>query len=52
MGQVVLVVQAGKTAQGSVQHALNLLEDCPLVLTLLNQARAPAASSPYGYYAY
>ena len=52
MGQVVLVVQAGKTPQGSVQHALSLLEDCPLVLTLLNQARAPAASSPYGYYAY
>lgn len=52
MGQVVLVVEAGKTQQGSVQHALSLLEDCPLVLTLLNQARAPAASSPYGYYAY
>ena len=52
MGQVVLVVKAGKTQQGSVQHALALLEDCPLVLTLLNQARAPAASSPYGYYAY
>lgn len=52
MGQVVVVVQAGKTRQGAVQHALSLIEECPLVLTLLNQARTPAASSPYGYYAY
>jgi exopolysaccharide/PEP-CTERM locus tyrosine autokinase len=52
MGQVVLVVQASGTPRGSVQHALHLLEDCPLVLTLLNQARGAAASSPYGYYAY
>lgn len=52
MGQVVLVVQASGTPRGSVQHALHLLEDCPLVLTLLNRARGAAASSPYGYYAY
>ena len=52
MGQVVLVVQAGRTQRGSVQHALSLLEDCPLVMTLLNQTRTPSASSPYGYYAY
>ena len=52
MGQVVLVVEAGKTQQGSVQHALNLVEECPLVMTLLNQSRSPSASSPYGYYAY
>ena len=52
MGQVVLVVQAGSTPLGSVQHALSLLQECPLVLTLLNQSRTPAASSPYGYYAY
>lgn len=52
MGQVVLVVQASRTQRGSVQHALSLLEDCPLVMTVLNQARTPAASSSYGYYAY
>jgi exopolysaccharide/PEP-CTERM locus tyrosine autokinase len=52
MGQVVLVVQAGSTPRGSVQHALSLLQECPLVMTLLNQSRTPAASSPYGYYAY
>ena len=52
MGQVVLTVQAGRTPRGSVQHALALLEECPLVMTVLNQARTPSASSPYGYYAY
>ena len=52
MGQVVLVVQAGSTPRGSVQHALALLKECPLVMTLLNQAKTPAESSPYGYYAY
>ncbi len=52
MGQVVLVVHAGRTRQGTVQHALSLLEDCPLVMTLLNQSRTPPESSAYGYYAY
>ncbi len=52
MGQVVLVVHAGSTRQGTVQHALSLLEDCPLVMTLLNQSRTPPESSAYGYYAY
>ena len=52
MGQIVLVVHAGKTHQGSVQQALAILEESPIVMTLLNQSRTPAASSPYGYYAY
>ena len=52
MGQVVLTVQAGRTPRGSVQQALGLLEECPLVMTVLNQARTPSPSSPYGYYAY
>ena len=52
MGQVLLVVKAGSTPRGSVQHALALLQECPLVMTLLNQTRNPAESSPYGYYAY
>lgn len=52
LGQVLLVVQAGRTQRGNVEHALALLDDCPLVMTVLNQARTPAPSSPYGYYAY
>lgn len=52
MGQIVLVVHAGKTHQGSVLQALSTLEECPLVMTLLNQSRTPSSASPYGYYAY
>ncbi len=52
MGQVVLVVHAGKTHQGSVQQSLALLEDNPVAMTLLNQSRTPSSASPYGYYAY
>ncbi|MDE2255462.1 MAG: chromosome partitioning ATPase, partial [Betaproteobacteria bacterium] len=52
MGQIVLVVHAGKTHQGSVQQALSILEDSAIVMTLLNQSRTASASSPYGYYAY
>ncbi len=52
MGQIVVVVQAGKTHQGTVQQALAMVEDCPVVMTLLNQSRAPSSASPYGYYAY
>jgi exopolysaccharide/PEP-CTERM locus tyrosine autokinase len=52
MGQIVLVVHAGKTHQGSVQQSLAILEESSIVMTLLNQSRTPSASSPYGYYAY
>lgn len=52
MGQVILVVHAGKTHQGTVQQSLAVVDECPLVLTLLNQSRAPSSASPYGYYAY
>lgn len=52
MGQIVLVVHAGKTHQGSVLQALSMVEECPLVMTLLNQSRTPSTASPYGYYAY
>lgn len=52
MGQIILAVQAGSTPRGSVLQALSLLEECPVVMTVLNQARAPSPSSSYGYYAY
>ena len=52
MGQVLLIVHAAKTHQGSVQQALAMLEDNDIVMTLLNQSSTPSASSPYGYYAY
>lgn len=48
MGQVVVVVQADKTLQSEVQHALATIESCPVRLLLLNQARH-AAEGGYGY---
>lgn len=48
MGQVVMVVHAGKTLQADVQHALATIEVCPIRLMLLNQARASIGSG-YGY---
>lgn len=51
-GQILFVVQAGRTHQGTVQQSLSLLQDHPMVFTLLNQSRGPKAGSPYGYYAY
>lgn len=38
MGQIVLVVQAGKTLQSQVDQALATIEACPVKLLLLNQA--------------
>lgn len=48
MGQIVMVVQAEKTLQSDVVHALSTIEACPVRLLLLNQARA-AAKAGYGY---
>jgi protein-tyrosine kinase len=48
MGQIVLVVHAGRTLQGDVQNALATIEACPVRLVLLNQADA-SAQNPYGY---
>ncbi|MEY4414338.1 MAG: hypothetical protein RIQ53_1631, partial [Pseudomonadota bacterium] len=39
MGQVVMVVHAGKTLQADVNNALATIETCPLRMVLLNQAR-------------
>ena len=48
MGQIVLVVQAGKTLQTQVEHALTTIESCPVKMLVLNQARADAQGA-YGY---
>ncbi len=48
MGQIVVVVQAGKTLQSNVQHALATIEACPVKMMLLNQVRSDAQSQ-YGY---
>ena len=48
MGQVVLVVQAERTAHADVMQALSTVEACPVKLMLLNKGRA-ATSGSYGY---
>ena len=48
MGQVVIVVQAEKTLQSQVQHALSTIEACPIRLMVLNQARSRGLGA-YGY---
>lgn len=48
MGQVVVVVQAERTLQSDLQHALATIENCPVKLMLLNQARG-VGRDVYGY---
>jgi len=50
MGQVVLVVQAEKTLQADVQHALATIDSCPVKMMLLNRVRTDSKGSyAYGY---
>ncbi|MBL8520729.1 MAG: tyrosine-protein kinase family protein [Betaproteobacteria bacterium] len=47
-GQVVVVVHAESTLQADVQRALSTIEQCPVKLLVLNQART-LAQGAYGY---
>lgn len=48
MGQVVMVVHAGQTAQSAVKEAVNAIEACPIKMMILNQSR-DVGSAGYGY---
>jgi protein-tyrosine kinase len=50
MGQVVLVIAADDTTQGTVSEALATLENCPVVFTLLNRVSPSDRGSYYGTY--
>jgi receptor protein-tyrosine kinase len=50
MGQVVLVVEADRTPQARVTQALAAIEDCPVVMTVLNKIERSDVGSYYGYY--
>ena len=50
MGQVILVVEAKRTPQRAVVQALSTIEDCPVVLPLLNKASRSEVGLYYGYY--
>jgi protein-tyrosine kinase len=50
MGQIVLVVEADRTPQALVQHALETIESCPVVMLVLNKAPRPEIGSYYGHH--
>ena len=50
MGQIVVVVEADRTTHHSLKNTLALVEDCPVVMTMLNKARRTDVGSYYGYY--
>ena len=50
MGQVILIVAADDTPQGSVTEALATIENCPVVVTLLNKVSASNSRNYYGSY--
>ena len=54
MGQIVMVVQAEKTLQADVQHALSSIEACPVKLMVLNQTKSGTQGGygSYGGYGY
>ncbi len=52
MGQIVMVVEADQTTQAAVKQAMDTIEECPVVLTVLNKAPRSEVGSYYGYGAY
>jgi protein-tyrosine kinase len=50
MGQVVLVVEASRTLHGEVSQAMTAIEQCPVVMSVLNKSRMAASPGGYGYY--
>jgi receptor protein-tyrosine kinase len=52
MGQIVMVVAADSTRQQAVNLALETIEDCEIVLMMLNKADKTDVGTYYGYYAH
>lgn len=50
VGQVVLVVEASGTPRAAVAQAFAAVEQCPIVMSVLNKAHESAAPLGYGYY--
>jgi hypothetical protein len=48
MGQVVMVVQADRTLQADVAHALSTIKTCANINLVLNKVRG-SSSDGYGY---
>ncbi|MDP3872647.1 MAG: XrtA-associated tyrosine autokinase [Methyloversatilis sp.] len=52
MGQVLIVVEAGRTTHTMVKQALNKVRNCPVRMVVLNKARYARTDGYYGYYGY
>src|SRR5206468_9804732 len=50
MGQIVMVVAANTTTQHALQQALGPIENCDIVLMLLNKSSRTDVGTYYGYY--
>ena len=51
MGQIVMVVAADSTRQQTVNLALSTIENCDMVMMMLNKASQTDVGAYYGYYA-
>lgn len=51
-GQVLMVVEEGRTQQSEVARAFAAIEACPVVYAMLNKCRAVPGRAGYGYYGY
>ena len=49
MGQIVMVVAAESTSQNTLNQALSTIENCEVVLMMLNKASQTDVGT-YGYY--
>jgi receptor protein-tyrosine kinase len=52
VGQILMVVEADRTPQAMVKHALETIESCPVVMMLLNKAPRPEVGGYYGHHYY
>lgn len=51
MGQVLMVVEAHKTPLNTIKQAFTMVEECPVVMSMLNKYTGPKGNRAYGYYA-
>jgi len=51
MGQIVMVVASDATTQNAIKHALAFIENCDVVMMVLNKAQRSDVGTYYGYYA-
>lgn len=49
-GQVVMVVEASRTPRRTVAEAFAAVEQCPIVMSVLNKCTDPVSRQGYGYY--